>query len=151
MSSILNKLFVGAGIVFVGKILIGTISDKLKVKPGAARVNLSSFPAVFRVIWEMEIENKTGINVTIQHLFGEVFFGEIKLSDVSIYQPVTLFAGQNNTVEFVLEIPPITLIGDIVASIIQNGIGTFFNKIRFKGLLKTSLVNVPINMFIPIA
>lgn len=143
-----------AGIVGIGTFAISFLGKRLvkgiEIAPKGAKVDLSSFPAIFRLKWNIAITNKTGITATAYQLDGEVFFGTVKLADVSIANPVTLQAGQTREVEFVIEVPPIQAIGDLIASIITNGVGAFLNKIRFKGLLKTSVLNIPLDMFIPI-
>jgi len=145
-----------AGGLYLGKLALGWLgnaaANRVKFTPGTAQVDWSAAGSgMMRIRWNVGLENRTGVTITVNSLDGQVFFGDIKLADVSIPKPTTLFSGQQQTVQFIIEVPMIQAIGDLVASIISNGVGTFFNKIRFKGVIRTSAVNVPLDMFIPVA
>lgn len=146
-------------LMWVGGISLGIWAAKaigkgfakgIQVQPKDAQVDLSNFPATLRIRWNMEISNTTGITATIYSLDGEVFYGTNKLADASVANAVTLVAGEKRIVPFILDIPVIQVLGDLIANAITSGGMSLLGKIRFKGLIKTSALNIPIDMFIPI-
>ena len=114
--------------------------------------NLLLSPPSLEVNLPMTIENKNPIGITITNFKGQLFYGNLKLSDVVI--PVGGLIPSNGSYTFNLRLNVFAtqLINDIVTSISQTGAyGTLVNVIKLKGVLETSTLRVPVDTNISFA
>jgi len=151
-SNIVYKGLAFVGIFFLGKYLLDTIVNAAYNrisytfgKPSVDFRGLANFPPVIKVILPMTIINKNPIGVTVTSFVGEIFYGNIKLSDVIIPQGEVIPANGQATLNLNFNIQGTQVINDIVASLGQTGTySTLINVIKLKGVLETSMYRVPI-------
>jgi hypothetical protein len=151
-----NRLFFNAfalvGAYFIGKYLvdavINAVYNRIEYSFGRPNVDfrgLLNTPPVIRVVLPMTIINKNPIGVTVTQFIGEMFYGNIKLSDVIIPQGALVPANGQATMNLNLDIQGAQLISDVVNSMSQTGTySTLINVVKLKGVLETSLYRVPI-------
>lgn len=109
-------------------------------------------PSSLEVNLPLTIENKNPIGITITNFKGQLFYGNLKLSDVVIPVGGVLPANGSNTFNLKLNIVAIQLINDIVRSIQNSGAySTLVNVIKLKGTLETSTFRVPVDTNISLA
>jgi hypothetical protein len=151
-SNIVYKGLASVGIFFLGKYLMDALVNaaynRISYTFGRPNVDfrgLANFPPVIKVILPMTVINKNPIGVTITSFVGEMFYGNIKLSDIIIPQGENIPANGQATLTLNLNIQGTQVINDIVASLGQTGsYSTLVNVIKLKGVLETSMYRVPI-------
>ncbi|NDD83720.1 hypothetical protein EBZ38_05470 [bacterium] len=151
-NNIAFKALAVVGVFFLGKYLVDAIVNaaynRITYSFGRPSVDfrgLANYPPVIKVILPMTIENKNPIGVTITSFVGEIFYGNIKLSDVIIPQGANVPANGQATLNLNLDIQGVQLINDVVNSMAQTGTySTLINVLKLKGVLETSMYRVPI-------
>lgn len=146
------KALAVVGAFFLGKYLfdqvINSAYNRITYSFGRPNVDfrgLANYPPVVKVILPMTITNKNPVGVTIQSFVGEIFYGNVKLSNVNIPQGGLLPANGELTLNLELNIQGIQVINDIVTSLGQTGTySTLINVIKLKGVLETSIYRVPV-------
>lgn len=140
------------GIFYLGKTIIDSFVkgafNKIEYSFGRPNVDLTGmmlYPPVVRVVLPMTIQNNNNIGVTVTSFRGEIFYGNIKLSDVLIPNGVVIPAKGSGLMNLNLTIEATQVIQDIIQSINSGGAyNTLVNVIRLKGFLETDLLRVPI-------
>src|SRR5574343_449534 len=98
------------------------------------------------------ITNNNPIRLTVTSVVGEIWYGSTKLSDVNIPSPLALDPGVQRILNLRMEVQIPNLLNDVLVNIQQNGTyTTLVNRLIFKGLIKTNIINVPLETTIPIA
>lgn len=150
--NIAYKVLAIAGAFFIGKYIVDSIINyaynRITYSFGRPTVEwrgLANYPPVVKVILPMTIINKNPIGVTIDRFVGELFYGNVKLSDVIIPSGGLLPANGQLILNLDINIQGVQVIQDIMNSISQTGTyTTLINVIKLKGNLETSLYRVPI-------
>lgn len=150
--NIAYKVLAIAGAFFIGKYIVDSIINyaynRITYSFGRPTVEwrgLANFPPVVKVILPMTVINKNPIGVTIDRFVGELFYGNVKLSDVIIPSGGLLPANGQLILNLDINIQGVQVIQDIMNSISQTGTyTTLINVIKLKGNLETSLYRVPI-------
>lgn len=148
----LERILAIAGIFYLGKMAIDKIVtmayNRITYSFGRPSVDFSGLlmnPATVRVTLPMEVKNNNPIGVVVTNLVGEIFYGNIKLTNVIIPAPAQIPANGTGIINLQLNIVATQLINDIVNSINRTGTySTLVNVIKLKGTLETSLLRVPI-------
>jgi len=146
------KALVVVGAFFLGKYLVEQIINyaynNISYEFGRPNVDfrgLANFPPFIKVILPMKVINNTPVGVTVTNFTGEIFYGNIKLSDVIIPQGALIPAKGEATLYLNLNIQGTQLIQDITNSLAQTGTySTLINVIKLKGVLETNMYRVPV-------
>jgi len=101
---------------------------------------------------QIKIRNGNAVGATITHVIGQVFYGDLKLTDVNAPLPIRIPPNGIGTGTIRLSVAAATLTNDIINAFSGAGnvYNTLVNRLRFKGTIYTNIVNVPVNMTIPI-
>ena len=141
------------GIAYAGSIVfsrLGSIAyGNLKLDYGSPSFDytrLLSLSPVLGVTLPVTVENMNSFGVNITSFTGEIFYGNVKLGDVSLPLGASIPAKGGSIVALQFDITAIQLIQDLIYSFQSTGaFSTLVNKLVLKGNLETSHVRVPIN------
>lgn len=141
-----------AGAFFLGKYVVDAIINfaynRITYSFGRPNVDfrgLANYPPVIKVLLPMTVINKNPIGVNVTSFVGEMFYGNIKLSDVIIPQGTLIPANGQGILNLNINIQGLQLINDVITSMSQTGTyGTLVNVIKLKGVLETSMYRVPV-------
>jgi LEA14-like dessication related protein len=148
----LERIFAFAGIFFIGKMaidkLITMAYNRITYTFGRPSVDFSQLlmsPPTVRITLPMEVKNNNPLSVTVTRFDGELFYGNLKLSNISIPAPANLPANGTGTLYLTFNVQALQLINDVVSSITRTGsYTTLVNVLRLRGTLETSILRVPI-------
>jgi len=100
----------------------------------------------------IKIKNGNSVGVTVTHVEGEVKYGNLKLSDVNLPLPIQIPANGETIGTINLSIQAMTFVSDIIAAFQpgSNVYNTLVNRLKFKGIIYTNIVNIPIDINIPV-
>ena len=99
-----------------------------------------------------KIKNGNAVGCTVTSIEGKVSYGNLKLADVNAPLPIVVPANGEATGTVNLSLIAMTFINDIIQAF-SNGSGvysTLVNVLKFKGLLKTNIINIPLEFNIPV-
>jgi hypothetical protein len=131
-----------------------SISKKIEISVDTPTFDYSGFymsPPVLRLNLPITVKNNNPVAATVTGFEGSVFYGTTKLSDVNIPIPAQIPANGIGYISVNLDINALQVINDVINAINSGGLfSTLVNKIRLKGVLKTNVLNVPIDQVISI-
>jgi len=147
-----ERIFAIAGIVFLGKFVVDQVVkmvyNRIQYTFGRPSVDFSQLlysPPNIRVTLPMNVKNNNPIAVTVTQFTGELFYGNIKLSNISIPAPANIPANGTGTLYLTFNVQALQLINDVVSSITTTGsYTTLVNVMKLRGTLETSILRVPI-------
>ncbi|MCG8332346.1 MAG: LEA type 2 family protein [Chitinophagales bacterium] len=152
MKGTLQTLFIGLGILYALKEIAfragSTIMENVEVAPDSAKIKwqiTNPTKVIIDIIFSVTNGNNIGGNV--QGFEGELFYGAEKLGDIALSGFLTIPANSTAAVPLQAQVD-ITELPNSIANIIQGG--TLLGSIRVKGLLRTSFVNIPLDMDLPL-
>ena len=101
---------------------------------------------------KIKIINHNSVGATVTNVVGTVHYGGIKVADVNTPLAITIPANGQGVGTINLSIQAMSLVNDVLAAFQpgSNLYTTLVNKLKFKGIIYTNVVNVPIEMNIPI-
>ncbi len=133
-----NILFFGA-IAAGGVYLLTRFSQNVLYDfRGLKWLGLDGLRMRFAIIYDLKNNNDT--STTVNSLKGRLNYGDYKLSDLTIDQPVVLAPGQSERMEVKFSVSPGTLLAEILRFIEQK---EGFSKFRLKGTLSGKIGDVP--------
>jgi LEA14-like dessication related protein len=157
-NNIALKLLAATGIFFIGKFLVDKIINYVYYNieyvfgnPVIDWRGLANYPQVIKVNLPMTVINKTPVTVTVKSFVGELYYGNIKVSNIVIPQSSVVPAKGQATFDLKIDIQAMQVINDIIASLGQTGTySTLINVLKLKGVLETSMYRIPIETNISI-
>lgn len=102
---------------------------------------------------QIKVINNNAVGLTVNRLEGKVSYGNLDLGTVNTPMPISIPARGQATANVSFTVNSMTLANDIVNAFSNNGnlYSLLINRLNFKGTVYTNLVNVPLDMPIPIA
>jgi hypothetical protein len=152
----LSNLFALVGIGYLISIVASkagsSIWSKIELGYGNPSFNfdglLSPTPSI-AVTLPVSIQNNNNVGITVTSFVGELYYGTVKISNVSI--PLTTAVPANGMVNTILafNVEAAQLINDIMTSLQTTGTySTLVNQLRLKGVVETSIARVNLNTVI---
>lgn len=146
----ISNLFALVGIGYLLSMIASkagsNIWSKIQLGYGTPSFNfdqlLSPNPSI-AVTLPVSIQNNNTIGITVTSFVGELFYGNVKVSNVSI--PLVTAVPANGMVNTILafNVEAIQLIDDILTSLQTTGTySTLVNQLRLKGVVETSIARV---------
>jgi hypothetical protein len=152
MKNVRNILAV-LGVGYLASVLFSKIGQmaygNLKLSYGSPNFDYSrllSANPVLGVSLPVTIENMNSFGVRVTSFDGELFYGGVKISNVSLPFGAEVPANGGSIVVLQFDVQALQLVQDLIYSFQNTGaFSTLVNKLVLKGNLETNHVRVPIN------
>jgi hypothetical protein len=134
--------------------LAGVAYDSVEVSTGTPVVNyLGGANNTIAVKLPVSIQNWNYAGVTVESFVGTITYGQLEIGTVYIPMPTRIPARGVGHFNLEFDIQGTNVLTDALNALFgpdANVRNALINKINLKGLLKTNLVNIPIDQPIPI-
>lgn len=102
---------------------------------------------------DLAIDNGNPVGLIVYNIIGKVRYGDLHLTDLDLPAPLRVPPNARATTTVRFSVQAMTLINDILAAFQQAGntYNTLVNRLYFEGVVYTNLINIPLEMEIPIA
>lgn len=134
------------------------IANNIEYKVSKPSVDLNrSLEGIIIVTLPIGITNNNSFAITIDSFLGQIFYGEVYLSDIEIREPLTLNPEKYTKIHLTFAVDLNEALTDATGSFIHTGFTTLLNRLYLKGNIQilsgtfSGGVYVPIEMPIPIA
>ena len=142
----------GIGALAVAQMLGGAVYNaaysRVDWNVGRTRVDWANSGAngSLRVLVDCSITNRNPIAVTIRNVTGVVTYGNLTIANVAQTLGATLTPNTLKTITIVIDIPAASVVSDIVRNFQTAGAyATLVNRLNFKGVAYTDVINVPLD------
>lgn len=148
-------LLIGAGTAatILGNAVFNAAYNKISYEFVDAQFKFNQLPqGRVGVDVRIKIKNGNSVGLTVGRVEGEVRYGNLKVADVNAPLPIQIPGNGEATGTINLSIQAMSLVNDIIAAF-QPGnsvYNTLVNKLKFKGIIYTNVVNIPIDINIPV-
>lgn len=148
----IEKILAWIGGFFLAKMaveqLVSAAFNRVQYEFGNPSVNMQGLglnPPTVRVNLPMTITNNNSVGLQVTNLVGSLYYGNVKLSDVTIPAPANIPANGAGQINLAFDVQALNVLNDIFLSLNQTGTySTLVNVLKLKGNLETNLLRVPI-------
>jgi hypothetical protein len=149
----LKNILVLLGISYVAKLGIdyisSSVSSKIELSYGAPSFDFSALlgpiPKI-KITLPVVVQNNNSVGLNVTSFVGDIYYGSVKLSSVTIPAPAQILANSQGFITLVFNVEAISVINDIVSSMNNTGAySTLVNVIKLKGVLETNVYRIPVN------
>lgn len=149
-----KNILAATGAVAIIALVLNETAKKLIanviITPGTPQMDNTPFAQGFiKVDVPVTIQNLNPMPIGLKYFFGNVTYGDLTLSEVSIPTAFSIPSGATRTINLDMDIPINTVLGDITTIIAQgNWWNAVLNKIELNGTLQVqgNFTNIPINI-----
>lgn len=138
---------------FAANTVINTVYNNISYEFVGAQFNFNQLvQGRVGVNVTFKIKNGNSVGCIVTSIEGKVTYGNLKLADVNAPLPIVVPANGEATGTVNLSLVAMTFINDIIQAFAGNTsiYSTLVNVLKFKGLLKTNIVNIPLEFNIPV-
>lgn len=149
----IRTILIGIGVYFLLERLaykaVDIVSQNITVSPAGIQIRWAGWSEanIFLANIDFNIENKNAYGASVEGFAGNLYYGQYDLGEIILPQPATIIANGTSKIRIVARISLDKLPLEI-AELIQNA--DYLNALRVKGILYTSIVNIPIDRNIPV-
>lgn len=133
-----NLLIIGGIVVAAGLILRGFSNSITTSFKGLKWLGFDNLRMRFSLLYD--VVNNNDITATVSGMKGKIFYGEYRLSDVTVDKAITIQPGGTETVEVKFSVSPGTLVGELTRFLEEK---SGFKKFRLKGTMAGNVGKVP--------
>lgn len=133
-----NWFLIGGAIVGVGLIIRQFTGGIVTHFKGLKWLGFEGIRIRFAMFYD--VENQNDIGATVSSLKGKIFYGDYRLSDVTIEQPVSINPGQTESMEVRFSVSPGALLGELTRFFEEK---SGFKKFSLKGVMVGKIGEIP--------